>query len=197
MQETSNRLLQLALDMGALRYGDFTLTSGRKSSYYFDGRLLSLHPEGAHLTSQALLPLVRAAGAEAIGGPTLGADPIVAAVSLASHLDSGGGPVPAFIVRKEAKEHGMGNAVEGHLKVGASVAVVDDTCTTGGSLFQAIEAAEAAGCTVVKVLAILDRCEGGGDELRRRGYDFSALLVANRDGEIEVAELIPPVGGSD
>ena len=186
MQNTTNRLLQLALDMGALQYGDFTLTSGKKSSYYFDGRRLSLHPEGAYLASQALLPLVRAAGAEAIGGPTLGADPIVAAVSMASHLESGGTPVPAFIVRKEAKEHGMGNAVEGHLTEGNKVAVVDDTCTTGGSLFQAIEAAEASGCTVVKVLAILDRREGGSDELRRRGYDFAALLAANSSGEIVV-----------
>ena len=187
MPDITARLLQLALDLGALRYGDFTLTSGKKSNYYFDGRLLSLHPEGAYLAANALLHLVRASGAEAIGGPTLGADPIVAAVSLASHLEAEGAPVPAFIVRKEAKEHGMGNAVEGHLTAGSKVAVVDDTCTTGGSLFQAIEAAEAAGCTVVMVLAILDRREGGSDELRRRGYDFAALLVANSAGEIEVA----------
>ena len=186
MQETITRLLQLALDMGALRYGDFTLTSGKKSTYYFDGRRLSLDPEGAYLTAQALLPLVRQSGAKAIGGPTLGADPIVAAVSVVSHLDSEGDSIPAFIVRKEAKAHGMGNAVEGHLAPGSRVAVVDDTCTTGGSLFQAIEAAEAAGCTVVKVLAILDRCEGGGEELRSRGYDFASLLVANDQGEIEV-----------
>lgn len=187
MPNTVDRLLKRALDMGALTYGDFTLTSGKKSSYYFDGRLLSLDPEGAYLSAHALLPLVRASGAEAIGGPTLGADPIVASVSLVSHLETSGDPVPAFIVRKEAKQHGMGNAVEGHLAAGSKVAVVDDTCTTGGSLFQAIEAAEAAGCTVVKVLAILDRCEGGGEELRRRGYDFAALLVANEEGEIEVA----------
>lgn len=186
MQETTSRLLQLALDMGALRYGDFTLTSGKKSSYYFDGRLLSLNPEGAYLTARALLPLVRQSGAVAIGGPTLGADPIVAAVSLVSHLEPEGDSIPAFIVRKEAKEHGMGNAVEGHLAPGARVAVVDDTCTTGGSLFQAIEAAEAAGCSVVKVLAILDRREGGGDKLRDLGYDFASLLVANDRGEIEV-----------
>ena len=187
MENVSERLLQLSLDMGALRYGDFTLTSGRKSTYYFDGRLLSLDPEGAYLIARALLPLVRSAGAQAIGGPTLAADPIVTAVSMASHLEQDGGPVPAFIVRKEAKQHGMGNAVEGHLKPGARVAVVDDTCTTGGSLFLAIEAAEAAGCAVVKVLAVLDRCEGGGEELRRRGYDFTSLLVANSEGVIEVA----------
>ena len=183
----AERLLQLALDMGALRYGDFTLTSGKKSNYYFDGRLLSLHPEGAYLTACALLPLVKASGAGAIGGPTLAADPIVAAVSMASHLEPDVGPIPAFIVRKEAKQHGMGNMVEGHLEPGTKVAVVDDTCTTGGSLFLAIEAAEAAGCAVVKVLAVLDRREGGSDELRRRGYDFASLLVANDKGEIEVA----------
>lgn len=187
MENVSEKLLQLSLDMGALRYGDFTLTSGRKSSYYFDGRLLSLDPEGAYLIARALLPLVRSSGAQAIGGPTLAADPIVTAVSMASHLEPEGGPVPAFIVRKEAKQHGMGNAVEGHLKPGSKVAVVDDTCTTGGSLFLAIEAAEAAGCTVVKVLAVLDRCEGGGEELRNRGYDFTSLLLANSSGEIEVA----------
>ena len=194
VNEIAHRLLQLALEKGALRYGDFTLTSGRKSSYYFDGRLLSLDPEGAYLIGQALLPIVRAAGAEAIGGPTLGADPIVTAVALASHLEglegpeggSAGAGIPAFIVRKEAKAHGTGQAIEGSLAPGCRVVIVDDTCTTGGSLFQAIEAAEAAGCTVVKALVLLDRREGGGAELHRRGYDFTPLLAANSDGEIEV-----------
>lgn len=185
MNEIAQRLLQLALDKGALRYGDFTLTSGRKSRYYFDGRLLSLEPEGAYLIGQALLPLVRASGAVAVGGPTLGADPIVAAIALTSHLD-GGAPIPAFIVRKEAKAHGTGQAIEGPAPNGRPVAIVDDTCTTGGSLFQAIAAAEAAGCQVVQTLAILDRQEGGCSELRRQGYNFTALLTANEQGQIEV-----------
>ena len=185
LSDVAQRLLQLALEKGALRYGDFTLTSGRKSGYYFDGRLLSLEPEGAYLIGQALLPLLRDAGAAAIGGPTLGADPIVTAVALTSRLD-GGGDIPAFIVRKEAKAHGAGQAIEGPLPAGAPVAIVDDTCTTGGSLFHAIAAAEAAGCRVVKTLAILDRREGGSAELRRRGYDFTALLTANEQGEIAV-----------
>ena len=86
MSETVDRLLELALERGAIKYGDFTLTSGKKSSYYFDGRLLSLDPEGAHLIAQALIPLLREAGAKAVGGTTLGADPMVAAVALASHL---------------------------------------------------------------------------------------------------------------
>ena len=185
MSEGVDRLLQLALEKGALKYGDFTLTSGKKSTYYFDGRLLSLDPEGAYLISQSLLPVLRQAGVEAVGGPTLGADPIVASIALASHINET--PIPAFIVRKEAKSHGTGQGVEGPLKVGSKVAIIDDTCTTGGSLFQAIEAAEGEGCVVVKVVAVLDRREGGGEEIRRRGYDFIALLEADPDGKIQVA----------
>ena len=152
MSEIIDRLLALAIEQGAIKYGDFTLTSGRKSSYYFDGRLLSLDPEGAHLISQALLPLLEQVGAKAVGGTTLGADPMVAAVALASHL--GGGSIPAFIVRKESKSHGTKQNIEGPLIAGTNVAIVDDVCTTGGSLFHAIEAAEEAGCTVVKLSLI-------------------------------------------
>ena len=177
------RLLDLALERGAIKYGDFTLTSGKKSSYYFDARLLSLDPEGAHLISSALVPMLQAAKVEAVGGTTLGADPIVAAVALASH--GAGTGIPAFIVRKEAKEHGTRQGIEGPLRPGSRVAIVDDVCTTGGSLFHAIDAAEKAGCEVVKVIAVLDRCEGGSVEMARRGYDFTSLLQATPDGRIE------------
>ena len=182
--KTVERLLELALERGALKYGDFTLSSGKKSTYYFDGRILSLDPEGAVLIGRALLPLVRESGAEAVGGPTLAADPVVTAVALTSQLEGKG--IPAFIVRKEAKGHGTGQLIEGGLQPGSRVAIVDDTCTTGGSLLHAIEAAEAVGCTVVKVLALLDRREGGAEELQKRGYDFTALMVASPEGEIEV-----------
>ena len=186
------RLLELAEERGAIRYGDFTLSSGRKSAYYFDGRLLSLDPEGAHLLGNALLRILSDAGVEAIGGPTLGADPIVAAVAMASWQSvsgsaSGGHVLPAFIVRKEAKEHGTGQLIEGPLPTaGTSVAIVDDACTTGGSLFHAIDAAEAAGCQVGLVAAILDRNEGGSEAIRARGYRFAALLTAGADGRIIV-----------
>ncbi len=179
------KLLELAIERGALKYGRFTLSSGRESGYYFDGRLISLDPQGARAIAAAMLPLLRASGVEAVGGLTLGADPIVAAVSLASSVDGEG--IPGFIVRKEAKAHGTGQSIEGPLRPGSRVAIVDDVCTSGGSLFQAIEAAEAAGCRVVKVAAVLDRVEGGSEELRRRGYDFTALLRANAQGTIEVA----------
>ncbi|MDP2950738.1 MAG: orotate phosphoribosyltransferase, partial [Chloroflexota bacterium] len=181
----AQELLELAVQVGAIKYGDFTLSSGQKSSYYFDGRLLSLYPAGAYLIGRLLLPIVRKAGAQAIGGPTLGADPIVAAVALTSHLQNT--PVPAFIVRKEAKGHGTGQLIEGPLAKGTPVAIVDDVCTTGGSLFHAIAAAEAHGCTVAQVIAILDRRQGGGDELRKRGYRFTAVLEATPEGRVRVA----------
>ena len=175
-------LLKLALARGALKYGEFTLTSGRKSSYYFDGRLLSLDPEGAHLIGRALLPILRRAGVNAVGGPALGAVPMVTAVALASRQDSD--PLPAFAVRTESRTHGTGQTIEGPLRKGSRVAIIDDSCTTGGSLLHAIAAAEDAGCTVVKVVALLDRREGGAEELERRGYDFTALLEATPAGNV-------------
>lgn len=187
-ERTVARLLELALERGALRYGDFTLSSGRKSAYYFDGRLLSLDPEGAHLLGNALLSAIVGlddAKIAAIGGPTLGADPIVAAVAMASW--QGGNPLPAFIVRKEAKGHGTAQLIEGALPPpGTSVAIVDDACTTGGSLFHAIAAAEESGCKVGLVMAVLDRNEGGSDTIRERGYPFTSLLTAGADGRIEI-----------
>ena len=184
MREDIERLLEIAIEKGALKYGDFTLSSGKHSSYYFDGRLLSLDPEGAFLIGKALYPLVSSSGAEAIGGPTLAADPVVTAVSITSQINGSG--IPAFIVRKEAKEHGMTNLIEGPVRPGSKVSIVDDTCTTGGSLLHAIKAAESIGCEVVQVLAILDRREGGQEILAEQGYNFTAHMAANSEGVIEV-----------
>lgn len=181
---TIERLLEVALERGALKYGEFTLSSGKKSPYYFDGRLLSLDPEGAYLIGKALIPLLKETGIQAIGGPTLGADPIVAAVALASYLEDY--PIPGFIVRQDTKAYGTKQNVEGPLASGTRVAIVDDVCTTGASLFRAIEAAEAHGCTVARVIAILDRVQGGSEELGRRGYDFVTLLKASPDGQVRV-----------
>jgi len=175
-------ILELAKRRGALIFGEFQLSAGGTSSYYFDGRLLTLDPEGAYRIAKAIVPILKECEAQAIAGPTLGADPIVSAVSLMSYLD--GYPTPGLIVRKEAKKHGGKRAIEGPLPTGARVVVVDDTCTSGASLFHAIDALEAAGCQVVKVIAVLDRRAGGSEELRRRGYDFDALLEAGESGEI-------------
>jgi orotate phosphoribosyltransferase len=165
-----------------LRYGEFTLSAGGTSSYYFDGRLLTLDPEGGYLVAKTLLPLVLKSGAEAIAGPTLGADPIVASVATVSHLE--GTPVAALIVRGQAKAHGTTRRIEGSIRVGMKVAVVDDTCTSGRSLFQAIEALEEAGCVVTVALCVLDRNEGGRAEARRRDYPFHALLSVDPEGRV-------------
>ena len=184
--ERRQRVLELAKELGALTYGDFVLTSGQRSSYYFDGRLISLDAEGSALLGAEFLDIVRGCGATAIGGLTLGADPIVASVAVTSH--HAGAPVRGFIVRKEAKEHGAQRRIEGPLTPGASVVIVDDACSTGGSLFQAIEAAETVGCTVAHVAAVIDRRQGGSDELRRRGYAFTALLESGAAGDVQVVD---------
>lgn len=185
-RETGAEILALAEELGALTFGEFVLASGQTSSYYFDGRLLTLSPQGANLAAKALLPVIREAGAEAVGGPAVGAVPLVTAIAARCGQD-GGAPVPGFFVRKEAKDHGAGKALEGPLPPGAKVAVVDDVCSTAGSLYMAIEAAEAAGHEVVLAACILDRAQGGGDRLRADGYRFHAVLAADAQGRIRVS----------
>jgi len=181
-KQAAAAILDLAKQLGALSFGEFKLSAGGISPYYFDGRLITLDPAGAHAVAEALLPILADCKADAVAGPTLGADPIVSAVAVMSHIE--GRPISGAIVRKEGKTHGGGRTIEGPLKKGARVAVVDDTCTSGASLFHAIEAIEDAGCEVVKVMAILDRMEGGSAEIRRRGYDYYALLQADERGQI-------------
>ncbi|MFH1560721.1 MAG: orotate phosphoribosyltransferase [Chloroflexota bacterium] len=182
----AQKILELSERVGALKYGEFTLSSGAKTSYYFDGRLISLNPEGAYWLGKIFLEKLKGYDVAAVGGPAMAAIPIVTAVALTSQME--GTPVQAFFVRPEAKGHGTGQQVEGRLEPGSRVMIVDDVCTSGGSLFTAIQAAEAAGCQVVKVMVVLDRHQGGSDELRRRGYEFQALLEPAPDGTVRVAE---------
>lgn len=180
--EQRKRFLELVKERGLLR-GDFTLASGAKSSYFFDLKMVTLSPEGAYLTGKLVFELLRESGVDAVGGLTLGADPIVTAVAIASHLE--GKPIPALIVRGELKEHGTQKAIEGSLPTkGSKVAIVEDVITKGGATLKAIEAVEAAGCRVAKVVALVDRHQGGSDELKRRGYDFTAILHADAEGEV-------------
>lgn len=178
-------VLKLAEKLGALRFGEFTLSSGQKSRYYFDGRLLSLDFEGAGLLAEIVVDLAQRLGVDAVGGPTIGADPIVgAALSLAYRTDY---PLKGFLVRSKAKDHGTQKQVEGPLKPGMSVMILDDACSAGGSLFHSIEAVEAQGCKVACVFTVLDRHQGGSDDLRRRGYTYVTLLEADAEGKIQVA----------
>lgn len=168
-----DRLREL-LKSQSLMFGDFTLVSGKKSTFYFDSKRTTLLPEGAWLTAREVLRLVREKGivADAIGGLTLGADPIVCPVAALSHAE--GPALRAFIVRKETKDHGTGRQIEGVLEAGSRVIVVDDVVTTAGSTVKAIEAAEAAGHTVVAVICLVDREEGGAEKLAR--YPFYPIF---------------------
>jgi orotate phosphoribosyltransferase len=180
----ATRLYERAMELDSLRFGDFTLSSGQKSTYYFDGRMLSTDPEGASLIAQAFSIALEEAGAEAFGGPTVAAVPIVGALALQSHMD--GKERTGFFVRPEQKEHGAGKQIEGNLQPGMKVAAFDDTISTGGSLFPAIDAVEAFGCEVVLVMAILDRHQGGDAEIERRGIPFFKLWESTPEGEVTV-----------
>lgn len=184
--EAAHKILTLSEELGALRYGEFTLSSGIKSSYYFDGRLISLHPEGAYWLGKAFLKEIRAHNISAVGGPAMAAIPLVTAVALTSQIE--GTPVQAFFVRPEAKAHGTGQQIEGRLESGSRVMIVDDVCTSGNSLLMAIQAAQEAGCLVAKVMVILDRQQGGGRKLEEKGYDFHALLEPTPNGIIRVVK---------
>src|SRR5262245_25628981 len=162
----------------SLRVGDFTLSSGKKSSYYLDCRMTTLHPQGALLIGRLILERIRTNNirADAIGGLTLGADPIASAVAVVSAIE--GTPLPAFIVRKETKGHGMQRSIEGYDgQPGARVIVVDDVCTTGESILKAAEKAEEAGYEVVATFCVVDREEGGAELIAKR-YPFYALFTA-------------------
>jgi len=154
------------------------LASGRESDFYIDCRQTALNAEGAYLIGRLMYGMLKQGmQVEGVGGPTLGADPIVTAISMTSYMD--GNPVPAFIVRKEPKGHGTGQWIEGrkNLREGADVAVVEDVVTTGGSMIKAIERVKAEGFNVVRVLALVDREEGGMEAVKEAGYDLEVLFT--------------------
>ena len=167
MLSADRERLKALLQQDSLMFGDFTLASGRKSRYYFDSKKTTLRAEGSYLAAAEVLRVLDEAGvqADAIGGLTLGADPIVCPVAALSFAE--GRPLRAFIVRKEAKDHGTGRAIEGDLEPRSRVVVVDDVVTTAASTLRAIEAVEAAGHEVVAVVCLVDREEGGTEKLAR------------------------------
>ena len=185
LRKIAERLYGRALELDALKYGEFTLSSGQASTYYFDGRMLSTDPEGADLISQAFGMAIDGSGAEAFGGPTVAAVPIVGSLALRARLD--GKERTGFFVRPEVKEHGAGKQIEGNLQPGMKVAAFDDTVSTGGALLAAIDAVESFGCEVVLVMAVLDRHQGGDDELERRGIPFFKLWESTPEGKVTVA----------
>jgi orotate phosphoribosyltransferase len=175
VQEARADLRRILLER-AVHHGAITLRSGATSTWYVDCRLVTLSSDGLALVAHLLLEGLPD-DIQAVGGPTLGADPIVAGVCLLS--GQRGRPMAGFIVRKEAKEHGQGRRIEGPVRVGMRVAVTEDTVTTGGALLAALDAVEEAGLVVGAVRCIVDRGAGGLDAVRERGYDAAALFTAS------------------
>jgi len=175
---THDRLLSLLAERSARR-GQFTLASGRQSTLYIDARLTTMSPDGLALIGPLGLAALRATdwNVTAIGGLTLGADPISYAIAYASALS--GTPLRAFTVRKEAKSHGTGRLIEGPFREGDRVAVIEDVITTGGSALRAVEAIRAGGGIVAGVLALVDREEGGHEALVGAGLPVVALARAS------------------
>ena len=162
-----DRLKKLLFETGAFKTGEFTLSSGKKSNFYIDCRKITLHPEGSRLIAKIIMDKIKNLKVDAIGGLTLGADPITSSVVSISDI-------PGFIVRKKTKEHGTKQKIEGHIKSGWNVVVVEDVATTGASALQAIEAVEAAGAKVVKVISVVDHEEGAKETLKN--YDSDPIF---------------------
>jgi len=172
----------------SLKRGEFTLASGQKSDYYLDCRLTTLDPEGARLTGYCVLELLDQMGVkpDAIGGLSMGADPVVSAAIVVSAIEKP--PLQGFLVRKVAKEHGRQKQIEGLESVrGLRVVIVDDVCTTGGSTLEAIAAVEREGGEVAAVISVVDR-EQGGSEMLRQKYKYGTVFTAR---ELLAANVTP------
>lgn len=177
-RQQRQRLKELLLEK-SYRQGKVMLSSGRESDFYIDGKQTTLDAEGAYLCGKLLFGLIRDSqvAINGVGGMTLGADPLVTAVSLVSFLENK--PIPAFIVRKEAKGHGTQNYIEGksNLQPGAVVALLEDVVTSGGTLLQVIERVEAQGFKVGMVATVVDRQEGGSEALAAAGYKLETIFT--------------------
>ncbi len=175
LREAKEKLRGL-LKKEAFKKGNFVLSSGKTSSYYLDGRIITLTPEGSYLAASIILDMVASDDIQAIGGPTLGADPIVGAVAVLSYLK--GKPTQTFIVRKSTKEHGMQRQIEGPALAKDSKAVlVDDVATTGKALVEAKEALDKAGIKVERAIVIVDRQEGAAGNLARVGLKLESIFT--------------------
>ena len=169
------RLLDLLLERSVKR-GDFVLASGARSTYYVDCRTTTTHAEGQFLVGQLGWELLASSGLQpaAVGGLTMGADPMAYAIAHASWAT--GDPVHAFSVRKQPKDHGTGKRIEGCFSAGSQVVVIEDVITSGGSALQACEAVRAEGGAVLAVMAVLDREAGGREAIEDAGYRVLSLV---------------------
>lgn len=169
------------LNQEALKRGKFVLSSGKESNYYLDGRVITLIPQGAYLVAKIILEMLKNENLDAIGGPTLGADPIVGAIAAVSYIDRQ--PVKTFIVRKQAKEHGMNRQVEGpQLNKGQRVVLVDDVATSGKAILEAKQALDKIGVIADKAIVIVDRDQGAQENLAQAGLKLESIFKISEFG---------------
>jgi orotate phosphoribosyltransferase len=189
MTPTPREQLLDLLATNSFRLGEFKLSSGAKSDYYIDCRTTTLHAVGAELTGRVFLDLFRQQGwhPQAVGGLTMGADPIVVAAAVISA--QAGAPVHGFLVRKAEKAHGMGRRIEGFQEKGASVVIVDDVCTTGSSTIQAIEAAREFGFKIIGAACLVEREEAGGRPDVAQAAGPAAFFSIFKASEVKAAHL--------
>ncbi len=172
--------LQNLIRQHALKFGEFTLASGKKASYYLDCRQVTLQAEALPLIGEAMFDLIKDDLPELVGGMVIGADPIVASVLTTAGAQNI--PLRGIMVRKEPKGHGTKKFVEGPYNEGERVVIVEDVVTTGGSSLQAIEHCESVGLKVERVLAIVDRLEGGKEAFAAKGYELTSLFTVEDFG---------------
>jgi orotate phosphoribosyltransferase len=175
--EMKHRLAGIILER-SFQYSDdppFTLASGKTSNYYFNCKTTTMDPEGMYLIGNILFEMLVDADVSAAGGLTLGADPIANALSLISYQKKK--PIKSFVVRKDAKNHGTKSGIEGNIIHGERVAIIDDVITTGGSTITAIETAREAGLKVDRVIALVDREEGGKENIKKYVERVDAILT--------------------
>jgi orotate phosphoribosyltransferase len=174
IKELKEKLFDL-LNKEALKRGKFVLSSGKTSNYYLDARIITLTPEGAYLTASIILELIKGEAVDAIGGPSLGADPILGALAVLSQMR--GMPIKTFIVRKEAKSHGMQRQIEGPaLKENAQVILIDDVATTGKALIEAKKMLDKINVRVKKAIVIVDIKEGAARNLAKSRIELESIF---------------------
>lgn len=169
------RLKEILLELSVIKDREFTLASGKKSNFYVDARITTLHPEGAFLIGKLFLDMLEGIEVNSIGGYSIGADPIVSSISVRSFIEKK--PIPAFIIRKQEKTYGTGKIIEGNFKKGDKVIIFDDVVTSGGSILKGAAEVEKAGGSVIGVMAIIDREEGGREMIETAGYPFSSIFT--------------------
>ncbi len=174
IEELKVRLKNILLKKSVITGEEFTLASGKKSDFYVDARITTLDSEGAYLCGKIFYEFLKPYEIDAVGGYSIGADPIVSSIAVISFIENN--PVPAFIIRKEKKEYGTGKAIEGNFESGMKVALFDDVVTSGGSIIKGINTVKENGGDIKVIMSVIDREEGGEEKIKQAGYKLISIF---------------------